>query len=36
MEKLTCTLVEVLEGSLRTVQGAVEEILEQFFPGIFQ
>ena len=36
MEKLTCTLVEVLDGPLRTVQGAVEEIVEEFFPGIFQ
>ena len=34
MEKFR--LVELLDGPLRTVQGSVEEIVEEFFPGIFQ
>ena len=34
MEKLS--LVERLDGPLRTVQGPVDEIVEQFFPGICQ
>ena len=29
-------MVKLLEGPLRTVQGAVDEIVEEFFPGIFQ
>ena len=34
MEKLS--LVELLDGPLLTVPRAVDEIVEQFFPGIFQ
>ena len=33
MEKFR--LVELLDRPLLTVQGAVDEIVEQFFPGIF-
>ena len=34
MKKLS--MVKLLDGPLLTVQGAVDEIVEQFFPGIFQ
>ena len=34
MEKFR--LVELLDRPLLTVQGAVDEIVEQFSPGIFQ
>ena len=34
MEKFR--LLRLLSGPLLTVQGSVEEIVEQFFPGIFQ
>ena len=34
MEKFR--LLSLLSGPLLTVQGSVEEIVEEFFPGIFQ